>query len=153
LGRVCAGCLWGTTKPVPCRTSVSVSRAIICWDICSAGLVASNIIAEMDSRGCGPAHKSLLTFAVAALWLHEVVRWRLIRSRPIFNSKQVICEKDQQVMAIFYMLPHWPSRVRRRTASGARQNSAEVRPRQFGACGRSLSDRHRSRDAARHAQF
>jgi hypothetical protein len=103
LGRVRAGCVWGTTKPVPCRRSVSVSRAIICWDICSAGLVASNIIAEMDSRGCGPAHKSLLTFAVAALWLHEVVRWRLIRSRAIFNSKQVICETDQQVMAIVYV--------------------------------------------------
>ena len=102
-GRVRAGCVWGTTKPVPCRTSVSVSRAIICWDICSAGLVAANIIAEMDSRGCGPAHKSLLTFAVAALWLHEVVRWRLIRSRAIFNSKQVICETDQQVMAIVYV--------------------------------------------------
>jgi hypothetical protein len=40
---------------------------------------------------------------VAALWLHEVVRWRLIRSRAIFNSKQVICETDQQVMAILYV--------------------------------------------------
>jgi hypothetical protein len=51
-----------------------------------------------------PAHKSLLTFAVAAFWLHEVVRWRLIRSRAIFNSKQVICETDQQAMAILYVL-------------------------------------------------
>ena len=45
------------------------------------------------------------------------------------------------------------SRVRSGTASGARRNPAEARPRQPRACGRSLPDRHRGREAARHAQF
>ena len=45
------------------------------------------------------------------------------------------------------------SRVRSRTASGARRNPAQARPRQPRACGRSLPDRHRRREAARHAQL
>ena len=45
------------------------------------------------------------------------------------------------------------SRVRSGTASGARRNPAQARPRQPRACGRSLPDRHRRREAARHAQL
>ena len=49
--------------------------------------------------------------------------------------------------------PHRPSHVRSGTASGARRNPAQARPRQPRACGRSLPDRHRRRKAARHAQL
>ena len=49
--------------------------------------------------------------------------------------------------------PHRLSRIRSRTASGARRNPAEARSRQPRACGRSLPDRHRGREAARHAQL
>ena len=45
------------------------------------------------------------------------------------------------------------SRIRSRTASGARRNPAEARPRQPRARGRSLPDRHRRREAARNAQL
>ena len=45
------------------------------------------------------------------------------------------------------------SRVRSGTASGARRNPAQARPRQPRARGRSLPDRHRRREAARHAQL
>ena len=45
------------------------------------------------------------------------------------------------------------SRVRSGTASGARRNPAQARPRQPRARGRSLPDRHRGREAARHAQL
>ena len=45
------------------------------------------------------------------------------------------------------------SRIRSGTASGARRNPAEARPRQPRACGRGLPDRHRGREAARHAQL
>ena len=49
--------------------------------------------------------------------------------------------------------PHRLSRVRSRTASGARRNPAEARPRQSRARGRSFPDRHRRREAARDAQL
>ena len=45
------------------------------------------------------------------------------------------------------------SRIRSRTASGARRNPAEARPRQPRTRGRSFPDRHRRREAARHAQL
>ena len=49
--------------------------------------------------------------------------------------------------------PHGLSRVRSGTASGARRNPAEARPRQSRACGGRPPDRHRRREAARHAQL
>ena len=45
------------------------------------------------------------------------------------------------------------SRVRSRTASGARRNPVQARPRQSRARGRRLPDRHRHCEAARHAQL
>ena len=45
------------------------------------------------------------------------------------------------------------SRIRSGTASGARRNPAEVRPRQPRARGRGFPDRHRRREAAGHPQL
>ena len=45
------------------------------------------------------------------------------------------------------------SRIRSRTASGARRNPAQARPRKPRVSGRSLPDRDRRREAARHAQL
>ena len=49
--------------------------------------------------------------------------------------------------------PHRISRIRSRTASGARRNPAEVRPRQPRARGRGFPDRHRRREASSHPQL
>ena len=46
-----------------------------------------------------------------------------------------------------------PSHIRSRTASRARRDPAEARPRQPRACGGSVPDRHRCRKAARRAQL
>ena len=55
--------------------------------------------------------------------------------------------------ALATVRPYRLSRVRSGTASGARRNPAQARPRQPRARGRSLPDRYRRREAARHAQF